>query len=101
MNYRHRVTFRQDTSTDSEVDPTYTDYLAVPCSVVPVGGGERYRGRQLEAETTTVIETRYYAGLAETMIAVNDVTAAQYTINRIINHEGLFRVLIIEAIEVG
>jgi hypothetical protein len=101
MRLRHRVTFKVDTTTDDTVDPVYTDYLAaVPCSIKPVGGGERVRGMQLQAETTYACECRYYDGLLPDMIAVDDETSVTYYINRIHSVVGRDRTMLIELIEV-
>ena len=92
------MTIKQDTSTDDTVDPSYTALLsAVPCSIVPVGGGERYQGRQLRAETDYIIETRFYSNLTTQMICVNDVDSTEYTIKRIHNVNGRSRYFLIEA----
>ena len=101
MRLRHRVTIKHDTAPDSVVDPSYAVLMAgVPCNVVPVSGGEKYRGKQLQAETNIVIETRYYSGWLPNMIAVNEQTAAQYLISRMIPRDGREREILIEAVEV-
>ena len=101
MNMRHRITIKHDTSPDGEVDPTYTALrVNIPCNIVPVNGGERYRGKQLQAETNHVIETRYWSEIKPDMIAVNEVTNAEYTISRVLNHQGRDRMALIEATEV-
>ena len=98
---RHRVTIKSDSSTDSELDPTYTTFMAgIPCDIVPTTGGEKYRGKQLQAETQYVIETRFYTGFLPNMIAVNEMTDDEYTINRIIDDRGRSRLLLMEATEV-
>lgn len=95
------MTFKQDTSADGAEDPSYTDYLAnVPCDIKPVTGGERYLGKQMQAETTVAILTRYYDGLLPNMRAVNDVTADIYEINRMIDVDGRQRKWLIECTEV-
>ena len=102
MAYRQRIRFMQDTQPDSDVDPVYGVFMAdVPADVVPVGGGERYRGRQIEANTKTIIECRYYPGFKTNMIAVNQETGAQYLINRMIEHQGRLRTLIFECNDAG
>ena len=102
MIYRHRVNINYDAQPDGDVDPQYKTLLFdVPCDIVQVGGGERYRGKQLQAETNTVIETRYYPGFLPNMIAVNVLTAQTYLINKIIDRDGRKRFLLIEAIEVA
>lgn len=99
--FRHRVNIKQDTSADGEVDPTYaTLWKEVPCNIVPVTGGENYRGKQLQAETQYVIETRYYSGIAPNMIAVNTLDSTQYLISKLIDVNGRQRFYMIEATEV-
>jgi len=98
---RHNITFKQDTSADGAEDPTYTEFLCnVPCDIKPVTGGERYLGKQLQAETTLVILTRYYEGLTPQMQAVNDVTGSVYHLSRLIDVDGRQRQYLIEATEV-
>lgn len=98
---RHRITMKQDTSTDDQIDPTYTNFrTGIPCNIVPVTGGERYRGKQLQAETDHLIETRWVSEYKPNMIAVNEVTSAEYTINRILSEHGRDRIALIEATEV-
>ena len=98
---RHHVTFKSDTSADGAEDPSYTDFLAkVPCDIRPVTGGERYLGKQLQAETTVLIITRYNSSLLPTMRAVNDVTSKVYHISRLIDVDGRQRKWLIECTEV-
>ena len=99
MNFQHRITIVSDTSTASELDATYGTFLAdVPCNVVPVNGGERYRGVQLQAETNIVIETRYYDGILPNMRATNG--SSTYLFKKVIKRHGRTRFLLIEATEV-
>jgi hypothetical protein len=101
--YRHRVTFKRDTSPDGNPDPSYTSNIIPnwPCDIRPVSGGERVRGKQLQAETKVLIETRYSSLMRTTDIAVNDVTAEQYLINNIIDIDGRKRRVMIECVEVS
>ena len=101
MTYRHRVKILRDSSQDGEPDPNYVQYMSgVPCNIVQITGGEIYRGKQLQAETTTVIEFRNLQGLSTQMIFENLITGQQYLIRRILEHHGRNRVLIAEATEV-
>ena len=98
---RHRITFQVDATADGAEDPSYSDFLSnVPCDVRPVSGGERYLGKQLQAETTIAIVTRYYDNLTPNMRAVNDVSGAVYEISRMIDIDGRQRRYLIEATEV-
>jgi len=101
MIFKHRIDIKSDTSADGEVDPSYTTLLEdLPCTVVPVNGGEVYRGKQLQAETTIVIETRFYSGILPNMIAVNDLSGSEYLIRKVLKANGRERFLMIEAREV-
>ena len=101
MIFRHRVNVRYDSAANGEVDPDYQTLLFdLPCDIVQVGGGEKFRGKQLQAETNTVIETRYFDGVLPNMIAVNVVSGVEYLISRILDRDGRKRFVIIEAIEV-
>ena len=100
--FRHRVHFYRDTSDDGELDAEYTStFLAnVPCDITDRRGTETYRGRQIQANTTHIIETRYYPGLLPNMMIENAATGDQYGIVSIIDHRGRQRFLTIEATEV-
>lgn len=101
MRLRHRVTFKVDSSADGEVDLTYVAFLsAVPCSIVPVSGGEPYRGKMMQAETTYALETRFYDGLLPNMIAVNDESGVEYSIRKVHSINGRDRMMLIEITEV-
>ena len=97
MTMRHRITIQHDTAGDGD-EETYGTFLDdVPCDIVPVNGGERYRGKQLQSETTMVIETRWYSGLHTRMRLLNKETSDVYDIVKIIAHHGRKRFLMIEA----
>ena len=101
MTYRHRVKILRDDTLDGEPDPNYVQFLTgIPCNIVQITGGEIYRGKQLQAETTTVIEFRNLQGLSTEMIFENLISGQQYLIRRILEHKGRNRVLIAEATEV-
>ena len=98
---RHRMKLQADTSTDGAEDPSYTDYATgIPCDIKPVTGGERYLGKQLQAETTLAILTRYNDNFLPTMRAVNEETSVNYAINRLIDVDGRQHFWLIEATEV-
>ena len=101
MTYRHRVKILRDDSADGDPDPSYVQYMTgIPCNIVQITGGEIYRGKQIQAETTTVIEFRNLQGLSTEMIFENLISNQQYLIRRILEHHGRDRVLIAEATEV-
>ena len=69
MSYRDYVDAYADVSAAGEAVPDYSGdpfYQAIPCSIVTVSGDETYRGRQLEAHITHVIETRYLPDIVAT-----------------------------------
>ena len=102
MNKRHRITLLEDISSDGAQDPVYESTISgVPCNIVPVNGGDKYRGKQLQEDTQYVIEMRWLAGINSKLVAVNDITSVQYLINRVIDHQGRQREIIIEAMEAG
>lgn len=57
-SYRDIVDILPDSSTGDAPQPSYTTtlYRDVPCEIRAVGGGERYRGRQIEAGIDYVVE---------------------------------------------
>ena len=101
MTYRHRIKILRDDTLDGEVDPNYVQYMTgIPCNIVPITGGEIYRGKQIQAETTTMIEFRNLQGLSTRMVFENLINGQRYLITRILEHHGRNRVLMAEAIEV-
>ena len=97
---RHTVDFLQDTANNEDLDPTYGTFFAgMPCDIIDKGGREVFRGNQLQAETTHLIQCRYVAGLKPNMVAKNVVTEEVYLITKIIDATGRDRYLIIEAIQ--
>lgn len=67
-NYRHYVNIKQDTSDDGDQTPVYSEFMSsLPANVVEVRGMEKFRGRQIEANVTHLIETRWYAGITPAM----------------------------------
>ena len=98
---RHRIKLQSDTSTDGAEDPSYTDYATnIPADVKPVTGGERYLGKQLQAETTLAILPRYNENFNPSMRAVNEETSKNYDINRMIDVDGRQHFWLIECTEV-
>jgi head-tail adaptor len=64
---RHYVTIQNDSSNIGDEQPSYMDWMTdVPANVYEVRGSETFRGRQLEANVTHVIETRWYDGILPT-----------------------------------
>lgn len=56
---RHRVTINVDQSSDSaEVNDFQPVHTGVPCNIVDIAGAEKFRGEQLEATTTHIVEMR-------------------------------------------
>lgn len=92
---------QSDTSADGAEDPTYTDFaVGIPADIKPVTGGERYLAKQLQAETTIAILTRYRSDFTPDMRAVNEETSVNYDINRLIDVDGRQHFWLIEATEV-
>ena len=100
---RDRVRFMIDSTLDGNADPIYDEKFVgrIPCAIHDKTGGERFRGRQLQAETTVVIEMRWIPGLKPTMQAVNEVTGATYSINRILREDARNQYVLIEGLELG
>ena len=99
--YRHTVSFLEDISPDGTLDPEYSSHFAaIPASIVPKSGGEVYRGVQIQAETTNVIECRYIAGLKPNMIIRDSVTNQDYLIRSMLDVQGRQREWLIQATEV-
>jgi len=72
---RDRVTITYDSSNTNDPDPTYsTLYSNEPAKITEVGGSETFRGRQLEAHVTAVIEMRYRSDVTSEM----RITGASY-----------------------
>ena len=100
MPYRHQIRILHDVAPDGTSDPDYEVLLsAVPCDLKPMGGGEVYRGLQIEATTTSIIETRYNPAITTQMIAENELTGKRYLISRILEQHGRQRVLLIQCTE--
>ena len=66
--YRDRAKLMADTSTDDNPAELFT--VSVPgmaCNIMTMGGGETYRGQQLEATITHIVETPYRSGIKADM----------------------------------
>jgi len=67
---RDRANIQQDTSNDDTPTPTWTGTPLVanwPCDILPIGGDESYRGRQLEAKVDYVATGRFVDGVTAEM----------------------------------
>jgi len=63
-----RVNVQSDSSNAGDNDPSYTTTIeGMPCTIRTVNGDETYKGRQLSAHLTHVLETPYRTGLTPTM----------------------------------
>lgn len=101
MSFRHRIVITQNTDDDGvqdgDADNTVIDNF--PCDIVPVNGGESYRGVQLESTTTIVIECRWYDGIKPHMQGTNKETNSTYYFNKVLPRKGRRRYLMIQATE--
>ena len=67
---RDRCHIQQDSSTDDTptVNFTGTPFIANwPCEIMPIGGDESYRGRQLESKVDYVVTGRFKDGVTTDM----------------------------------
>lgn len=94
-NYRDRIHIYSETSADGSDDPAFATTLwrDLPCSITAVTGGETYRGRQLEATITHVIEMRYYAGILPNMRAYQPLTQTYYEIRNSLSMDNSTRLM--------
>jgi head-tail adaptor len=99
--YRDRIHIYAETSADGSDDPAFATTLwrDLPCSITAVSGGETYRGRQLEATVTHVIEMRYYGGILPSMRAYQPLTGTWYELSRALAMDNSTQ-LLIQATEV-
>jgi SPP1 family predicted phage head-tail adaptor len=90
---RHRITVQSVVSTlDSSRQPVYTyttRYANEPAAFKQVSGGERVRGRQIEAGVTAIFEVNYRSGYQVTDRVLFQGT--YYGIVRIDQPEGVNR----------
>lgn len=73
MRYRDLVDIQQDSSADGEAENFTGKPLLenVPCEIRTVSGDESFRGRQIEAHLTHVVEMHDYPGVVSTMRLVD------------------------------
>lgn len=67
---RDMVDIEKDVSADGTPIPDYSGadlWKSVPCDIVPTGGDETYKGRQLEARTAYVVTLQYIDGVLPNM----------------------------------
>lgn len=70
--FRERVEIQQDSSAAGASAPDYSGtpkYRSVPCSITAISGQETWRGRQLEAHRSHVIECHFINDIRPTMRA--------------------------------
>lgn len=66
--FNDRVIIQADGSTDDNPAQEFGNSAAsIPCTIVTVSGDETYRGRQLEAHLTHVVEMRFRTGIIPEM----------------------------------
>lgn len=103
--YRHICTFRQDSSAAGSQEADYSTVALkdVPCNVRDVTGGEVVRGRQMEATTTHLIETRYYDAIynCEPAKMRIDFEGLEMHVSRILRDETRRDFLLIQASSVA
>lgn len=63
MRKRHVIEVLEDISDEFAVEESWRSKRRIYANVFDVAGGERFRGRQLEAEVTCVVETNYHEWL--------------------------------------
>lgn len=98
---RHRMSVYTETSATGADDPSYTVHKSnLPCNIVPVSGGEVYRGRQIEATETHVIETRRYVSWSPRMRIYDQTNARWLDIQRALDVEGRRTMVLLTASEV-
>jgi len=66
--YRDRVKLMADTSTDDNPAELFTLLVgSVPCTILTMGGNETYRGQQLAALISHIVETPWRTGVTADM----------------------------------
>lgn len=86
---RYRVDIYKRSDADGAETPSYSRHLAgVPVDIVQVSGGETYRGRQIEATATHVIQMRYLDGMLPTMKLVDTINSVTYYIVKMPKRDG-------------
>ena len=92
--FRHRATIRQDSAGAGAEKPDFTGdplYDSLPGNLYDVGGQETFRGKQIDANTSHIFETRYYAGILPTMRL--DTDDLQLQIGKVLDITGRKRYL--------
>jgi len=84
--FRDRCDIQADNSADGNPVPDYTTYAAlydsVPCDVTTISGSETFRGRQLEAGLSHVVELQYLPDILPTMrLSITGGTLSGRTLN--------------------
>ena len=94
--YRERIHVYSETSAAGSDDPAFgsTLWRDLPCAINAVSGGETYRGRQLEATVTHVMEMRYYAGILPNMRIYHPVSGVWYEVSRVMSMDNNSQLLI-------
>ncbi len=93
-NYRHWITIKKSVTTQDNYGQPIKGWTArhanVQARVMDVGGGEIIRGQQIEAHITTVVETRFLAGVK----ATDSIAYGTRTLNidKVLNPDGIERV---------
>lgn len=72
MAYRDLVDIQRDVSADGNPIPDHSAnlYRMVPCQITTTAGDETFRGRQLEARTSHVVECHYLPNITPAMRCV-------------------------------
>lgn len=109
-SFRHQIQFVTEVTTpdgmggQTQLAPDVTD--PIPCSIDPVGAGERYKGHRLQTEASAVIMVRHQQWTPSEIktltdaTAVNSVSGKLYTIQAAYDPDELRRWLMIEVLEV-
>ena len=84
--FRDRCDIQADGSTDSNPSPDYSTYAplyeSVPCDVTTVTGSETFRGRQLEAGMSHVVEMQFLPDITASMrLSLTGGTLSGRTLN--------------------
>lgn len=98
---RHRVHWQSENSADGADDRSYTAFLRNwPCEIVPVSGGEVFRGKQIEATVNHVITGRRVQGALPTMRLYDELNTRYFDIHRIFEVGGVRHDIEVHATEV-
>lgn len=107
---RHRIQFVTDVASSdgmggrSQNTPDLSD--PIPCSITPVGAGERFKGQRLQTEASAVIVVRHHQQTPDELKRLMDTTAVNpdsgklYTVQAVYDPDELRRWLMIEVLEV-